>query len=598
MKFKLPDPLPATVAELDELATKATAEINVFQARRAAGDEFTADEVAELEYLLDSRDTVTEKRETLAAADQADAEKLNGLFDRVAAKKPEAEADDAETTDDGDDSGDADDDGGAAAEVVAEAEQVAAEAAEQPEAVAASASKPVSFVNATKGKNDLPGPAPTGEKPKGWELVQSAPKYTEFALDREGRAQKVGFAEIAQSIASVGQGSVSGRQRTGTSPDGNYATQAVARLSRPQPEGPVPANEHEMYEAIQKIGREIPGHGAVSAKALVAAGGWCAPSQQIYTFCAIPPASDLLSLPDAPFDFSRGGVRVPVNPDMSALLDDVWHFTETQLEAVDGSGNPTALKPIIELPCPDEFLEWRLEAIGWAAKAGILQRQAWPEAIENALEQIQVAHQHRVSQISIGKMVAGSGTPIVVPADSVLGATSSVLNGLALQAANLRYNKGLKGDATIEGVAPVWFREVVRADLALMEGKETKAVSNAEIDNWLAVRDIYLQYVVDWQTRGAGQPGNMATVVYPATVNVLLFPAGTWFRTLNNIITLGVQYPLQQLVLNQYTHIFTEDSLQVAKRCDQSINVQLPICVSGAVGARQLVACNTPAETP
>lgn len=592
MKFKLPDQLPATVTELDELATKATAEINVFQARRAAGDEFTADEVADLEYLLDSRDKVTTERDTIAAADQSQSDKLNGLFDRVSAKKSEAEAD-AETTDDGEDSTETDGDGDAGGEVVAEAEQVAAEAAEESQAVTASTGqRPVTFAGATRGKNDLPGPAPTGEKPKGWNLVQSAPKYAEFGNE------KVSFAEIAQSIASVGQGSVSGRQRTGTSPDGQFATQAVARLDRPQPEGPVPANEHEMYAMIQEIGRHIPGHGAVSAKALVAAGGWCAPSQQIYTFCAVPEASDLLSLPDAPFDFSRGGVRVPVNPDMSALLDDVWHFTETQLEAVDGSGNPTAVKPIIELPCPDEFLEWRLEAIGWAAKAGILQRQAWPEAIENALEQIQAAHQHRVSQISINKMVAGSGTPIVVPADSVLGATSSVLNGLALQAANLRYNKGLKGDATIEGVAPVWFREVVRADLALMEGKETKAVSNAEIDNWLAVRDIYLQYVVDWQTRGAGQPGNMATVVYPATVNVLLFPAGTWFRTLNNIITLGVQYPLQQLVLNQYTHIFTEDSLQVAKRCDQSINVQLPLCVSGAVGARQLVACNTPPETP
>lgn len=604
MKFdKLPDQLPQTVAELDELSAAITAEINVFQARHAAGDEFTADEVARFEYVADSLDKVTAERDTVEAADQSAADKLNGLIDRTAKKPdrveaaPEADASDA-TDSDGDGEGGAEAD--AAAEVVAEAEQVAAEAAEQPEVVTASASKPVTFANATKGKNDLPGPAATGEKPKGWELLQSAPKYSELGLDREGRAQKVGFAEIAQAIASVNPGQNTGRQRTGqASMEGqDFATQAVARLSRPQPDMPVPANEHEMYEAIQKMGSEIPGHGAVSAKALVAAGGWCAPSQQIYTFCAVPPASDLLSLPDFPFDFSRGGVRVPVNPDMSALLDDVWHFTETELEAVDGSGNPTAVKPIIELPCPDEFLEWRLEAIGWAAKAGILQRQAWPEAIENALEQIQVAHQHRVSQKSIAKMVAGSGAPVVVPPTSVLGATSGALNGLALQAANLRYNKGLKGDATVEGVAPVWFREVLRADLALREGKDTLAVSNAEIDSWLAVRDIYLQYVVDWQTRGAGQPGNMATVQYPATVDVMLFPAGTWFRTLNNIITLGVQYPLQQLVLNQYTHVFTEDSFQVGKRCDQSIIVRLPLCVSGAVGARQTVACNTPPVTP
>lgn len=592
MKFdKLPDQLPDTVAELNELAAAVTAEIRVFQARAAANDEFSDEDTERFEYLLDSRDKVVAERDSIAAADQVQSENLNALLDRASAstEKPEAEAG-AESNIDGDDSS-ADGYGGAPAEVVAEAEAAAAAAAEEREPVTAAAgsSRPVQFGGAVRS-SDIPVDTPAGEKPKGWEMLPSAPRYAEFG------SEKVGFAEIARSIASVSPGSVSGMQQTGT--DFGRATQAVARLVRPQPEGPLPANEHEAFAAIEAIGREVPGHGKTNAAVLVAAGGWCSPSQQIYTFCGVPEASNLLSLPDFPFDFSRGGVRVPISPDMSALLDNLWHFTEAQLEAVNGQGDPTAVKKLIELPCPDQFLEWRLEAIGWAAKAGILMRQAWPEAIENALEQIQVAHQHRVSALSIGKMVAGSGTAIVVPAGSVLGATSGALNGLALQASNLRYNKGLADDATIEGVAPVWFREVLRADMALREGKDTLAVTNAEIDNWLAVREIYLQYVVDWQTRGAGQPGNMATVAYPATVDVMLYPAGTWFRTLNNVITLGVQYPLQQLQLNQYTHMFTEDSFQVGKRCDQSIIVRLPICVSGAIGARQYVACNTPPVTP
>ncbi|WP_255800869.1 major capsid protein [Mycobacteroides abscessus] len=589
MKFdKLPDQLPETVAELTELAAAITAEINVFQARSAAGHEFTAEEVERAEYVVEAHKTVTAERDTVAAADQTQVDKLNDVLARAAAATKEPEAAEAETDTESADSG-AEGEDGAAAEVVAEAEAATAAAAEVPETVTAAvdSGRPVQFAGAVRN-SDIPANTPTGEKPKGWEMLQSAPKYAEFGNE------KVGFGEIAQSIASVASGSVSGRQRTGTSPDGNYATQAVARLTRPTSDIPAPSNEHEALAVLDTIGRHVPGQGPVSAKGLVAAGGWCAPSEQVYSFCSVTPASNLLSLPDFPFDFSRGGVRVPISPDVSALLDNLWHFTEAELEAVNAQGDPTAVKKLIELPCPDQFLEWRLEAIGWAAKAGILMRQAWPEAIENALEQIQVAHQHRVSQLSIGKMVAGSGTPIVVPPTSALGATSGALNGLALQADNLRFNKGLKEDATIEGVAPVWFRGVLRADLALREGKEFLAVTNAEIDSWLAVRNIYLQYVVDWQTRGSGQPGNMATVVYPATVDVMLYPAGTWFRTLNNVITLGVQYPLQQLQLNQYTHVFTEDSLQVGKRCDQSIIVRLPICVSGAIGARQYVACNTP----
>ena len=591
MKFdKLPDQLPATVTELSVLESAITAEIRVFQARAEAKDEFSAEESERLEYLLDSRDKVTAERDSVAAAEQSQSEKLSGLLDRAnaATQKPDADAqDESDTASEDSGAADASAEADAAAEVVSIAEAATEAAAAAAEVVAASAanSGDATFAGAVKN-SDIPSDAPAaGEKPKGWELLQSAPKYAEFG------SEKVGFAEIAQSIASVSSGSVSGRQRTGTSPDGNFATQAIARLNRPV-EGKVIETEHDAFAAIQEIGRTVPGQGKTTAKALVAAGGWCAPSEQVYTFCAVPPASDLLSLPDFPVSMNRGGVRWPVNPDMSALLDKLWHFTEAELEAVNGQGDPTAVKQLIELPCPDEFIEYRLEAIGWAAKAGILMRQAWPEAIENALAQIQVAHQHRVSQLSIGKMVAGSGGVKVVPTDTVLGATSSVLNGLALQASNLRYNKGLKGDATIEGVAPVWFREVLRADLAMREGKEMLAVSNGEIDSWLAARDIYLQYVVDWQTRGVGQPGNMNTLRYPGFVDVLLFPAGTWFRSLNNVITLGVQYPLQQLQLNQYTHVFTEDSLQVGKRCDDSIDVRLPLCVNGAVGAREEIVCS------
>ena len=313
----------------------------------------------------------------------------------------------------------------------------------------------------------------------------------------------------------------------------------------------------------------------------------------MYTFCDVPPATGLISLPDFPFDMSRGGVRVPVSPDISDLLSDLWHYTEAQLQAVDSGGDPTAIKPIIELPCPDEFLEWRLEAIGWAAKAGILQRQAWPEAIENALAQIQVAHQHRVSQLTIGKMVAGSGAAKIFPVDAVIGATSGALNALAWNAQNLRINKGLAENATVEAVGPIWAREVFRADLAMRDDRSLLGVSNAEIDAWFSARNIYVQYVVDWQTGGDGEPGDLDNQVYPDSVDFLLYPAGTWFRQLQNIITIGVQYPLELLQLNQYSHIFTEDSFQVGKRCNESIRVTVPLCVNGAVGARESIVCGS-----
>ena len=578
MKFTMPDVLPSDKAELEALADQVAAEIAVFQARHKAGDDFTSDEVERFEYLADSNDKIAEAAAALVEAEESTASRLSTLMDRTAKKpepepeatpepEPEANAEperEVETSD-------------GAPEVIAEAEAATKEAAAP---VPASVKKPVSFAPSTASTPPNPT-ASRVEKP--WNLLPSAPNFAQY------KGEGVTLRDIAMSIASVDPGSGQGIQQTGVGGRG-LAKQAIASLARPQVTMEA-TSEQVIYDYLQNLGKEIPGHGPATAEGLVAAGGWCSPSQQVYTFCDVPPASGLISLPDFPFDMSRGGVRVPVNPDISSLLTDLWHYTEAELEAVDSGGDPTAVKPIIELPCPDEFIEWRLEAIGWAAKAGILQRTAWPEAIENALQQIAVAHQHRVSQLSIAKMVAGSGAVKVVPTDIVLGATTGALNGLAINAVNLRIDKGLGDMAVIEGVAPIWFREVLRADLAMRGDGNWLAVSDAEIDGWLAARNIFLQYVTDWQTGDTGQPGDLDNQVWPDYADVLLYPAGTWFRQLAPVITLGVQYPLEQLQLNQYTHVFLEDSFQVGKRCNESIQVRVPLCVNGAVGAREQITC-------
>ena len=187
-------------------------------------------------------------------------------------------------------------------------------------------------------------------------------------------------------------------------------------------------------------------------------------------------------------------------------------------------------------------------------------------------------------------MVDGS-TALTIPADAQIAAGSSLLNSLALMATNLRIKKGLGRTATIEGVAPSWLHEVIRADLANQVGVDTKAITDAQIDGWLSARSISLQYVADWQTRDEGQPGHLETLVYPGTVDVLLYPAGTWFRSMSNVIELGTMYPKEQLKVNRYTRLFTEDAIAVGKRCNDSLVVTVPICPSGAIGPRQAITC-------
>lgn len=600
--FEMPETLPGSIAELDALTAQANREIKVFQARVEAGQKLSADDTDYFEFLLDSRDTLTAKSAELATSEQEQTDKVNGLQARAAAAGKPAEdakkADDS-ASDDGagaDGDGDGDGDGADGAEVIVAAEAATAEAAakESADAVSAANGKPVSFANATDGKNNIPDGSGGGAEersggvPKGWAFVPSAPRYTEFA------GEKVGAHEIAEAIASVT--SSSGQQKTGvTHRDGiDFAMQPVAKLERPQKSGAEITTGQELLSEMDRVASHVPGQGKVSATSLTAAGGWQAPSEQVYDFCAVPGAVNLISVPEPDRPIKRGGVRYPIESDMSALLTDFAfqnHFTETQLEAVDGGGLPTAVKEWSEIPGPTEFLEYRLGVIQYAVKVGILHAQGWPESVAHDIERLMVRHQHGISWRTINDMVAGSGVPKVVPTDTILGATSSVLNGLALQAINLRLDKGLDTDAPVEGVAPVWTKEVIKADLALREGIDALEVTDERINGFLTRRNIYLQYVDDWQTRSSGKPGHMSTAEWPGFVDVMLYPAGAWFRSLNPVITFGVQYPMELLKYNQYSHGFFEDAIAVGKRCDKSIIVRAPLCVNGAVGAREQIGC-------
>ena len=546
--FTLPEELPATTAELAELRSQAQRSINVIQARHEAGEELSKDDVENLRVLLDAVDQINAAAATTSAEEEAHRTDVADLLTRATAA--------TETASGPEDDDDAEDD-----------EEVAVEDKVLETVSAAVETAPVTFANI--GTVEVPE---TPEGP-GWEMVPGAPGY---------QAGRIGFAELAQAIDSVGKGSRKARSANAVA-RGSYFAQSLARLKR---DVPLINESHALVAAIEAATdeRKLPGG------SLTAAGGWCAPSEQLYDFCDVPNATDLVSLPE--ITINRGGVRWPVEPDLSGIFDSFqFFFTEPELEAVGPDGQPTAVKECVDIPCADEFEELRLNAVGYCVEAGILQTQGWPELIQWFMQSLAQEHLRAISRRTILDVVNGSGTPLVIDPAYQIGATSSILNSLALAATNLRLDKGLARTATIEGIAPSWLHEVLRADLAMMGGDGGRNVSDAEINSWLSARNIALQFVGDWQTRDAGWPGNLTTLAWPGTVDVVLYPAGTWFRAMSNIIELGVMYPKEQLQVNRYTRFFTEDAIAVGKRCNKSIVVTIPICVNGGIGARYEVNC-------
>lgn len=560
MPFKLPEEMPTGIEELSALREAAQDDFTRLRTVVEEGGSLSDEDVAQLRYVVDALSTIGNALADAEVAALSRDEEIAELFAQgEAADEDEADEDEAE------------------AEVVEEAEAIAEEAATVTASAPGKGLVRRGVSGLQKGRAPKVPAGTNGAVPLGFRIDPSAPDF------REGR---VGFKELAEAIDSVKAGSRARAGRPGALT--NFAYQTLARLDRDLPEVTTP---HELVAAIEAATdpSQLREPQFDKSGSLVAAGGWCAPSEQLYDFCEVPTATDLLSLPE--ITIRRGGVRWPIEPDLTAIFESFeFFFTEPELEA-----DPPPLKECVEIPCPDEFEELRLNAVGYCVEAGILQTQGWPELIEWFMRSLAQEHFRALSRRTILNMVNGS-TPVVIPEASQIAAGSSVLNSVALMAMNLRLDKGLARNATIEGVAPSWLHEVIRADLANQQGTETKNITDAQINGWLSARNVALQFVGDWQTRELGMPGNMATVEYPGTVQIILYPAGTWFRALDNVIQFGVLYPRELLQINRYTRFFTEDAYAVGKRCNKSIVVTIPICPNGAYGAQDSITCNAPAN--
>lgn len=577
-KFQLPETLPVTVAELDDLAEKAQTAINAIQSKAAAhaagvGDEPTAGDVEALEGLVKAFNTVDAERTKLVDAEKGHAERLDAALAAAKAATtpkpaPEPEAPAAPEVPAAPEAPTAE----AAADVVAEAEAAVAEAAApEPQAIAAAA--PVSFAGAAPS-GDIPKPDKVDEPRKPFLLASTAPNFAQHD------GQRVDTAVIAAGIASK-QGEFTGLR------DG--VPTVLATMERPQ--GKVFESHDEFLAELDRVTAEVKGE-PVTAGRLVAAGGWCAPSEQQWGFDPTQAAVGLLSFPE--MSLPRGGIIIPSEPDFTALQTG-FHFTEAQLEADSGAPNytPTAIKNIVEIPCPPEMTEYRLEALGWGVKAGILQKRAWPELIKKFLDEFLVAHEQRKSAKSLIKVLALSSAAKTVPNDVVLGATTGVLNGLHQRAKNIQIRTR---KTTIGGIAPIWFRDILKADLAGRDGLDVLDVTDADVDRWLAARDIYLQYEGTWQSLGAGQPGDYNTSWWPGSVDVVLFPVGAFWRALDNVLTVGAMYDIDMLTKNRELLGFVEDEFQVGIRpsdVGSSHLIRIPLCVNGAVGAREHIDCTS-----
>lgn len=324
-------------------------------------------------------------------------------------------------------------------------------------------------------------------------------------------------------------------------------------------------------------------------EALVAGGGWCAPSENLYSFFNVTCTDGLIDLPT--IGVSRGGIKYPTSPSLADVFTGTftnatnpWLWTETDdINTVTGSTN----KPCVRVPCP-AFNENRLECYGICLTAGNLTDDAYPEATANYLRLLLAAHQHAMNMRTINLMIA-SATAIVTGADfnvDNLPVTNQVLGSVALASMDYRARYGMCDDDVLEVVFPLWLREMIRSDLAWRTKVDKLAVTNAEIDNYFRVRRIAPQWVSDYQIRGASQPGySTIQSQWPDTVDFMLYAPGTFVRGNGLTLDLGVVRDSVLNAENDHTAAWTEQCHLIAKVGYEARQYRVAISVSGAGNA-------------
>lgn len=329
--------------------------------------------------------------------------------------------------------------------------------------------------------------------------------------------------------------------------------------------------------------------------ALVAGGGWCAPSEVRYDFFNVAESDGLIDLPTV--GITRGGIRFPTSPSIADAfigtgvtglggfaqtfgVDTVpWLWTEaSDIATVTGSPN----KPCLRVPCPS-FSEVRLECYGICVTAGNLTDNAYPEATQNFLRLVLAAHEHASNARYIAQMVAQSSAPIAIGAANN-AAYNTFLDGVALGATDYRAKYAMGINSVLEVVLPYWSKEVIRADLAWRQGVDLLSVPDSSIQSFFADRNVRAQFVNDWQVRGASQFGNATTAMtaWPTTANFMIYAAGTFVKGNGLTLDLGVVRDSTLNAENDHTAAWSEECHLIARVGHESRNYALTFSVNGA----------------
>lgn len=387
---------------------------------------------------------------------------------------------------------------------------------------------------------------------------------------------------------------------------------SLATIRRNYPEGQVVLEHDNNDVAYAKLKTTSDTWGrsrGEEATSLVAANGWCAPSEPDYSICNPITTDGLLSLPE--MVLRRGGLLHNQGLDFSDFFGNDFVLpipgynilTEAQVIA-------DTAKTCVEIPCP-AFVDDRLNVAALCLTGSLLQNRGYPEFVSEFVQGAVAAMAHLVNREVINEIEAGSTSVVLSGVDpwaSDGSVWSQLMSAFDMIAINIRSAYRARRDQMVEIVAPQWIRGALRADWIRRNATHTDDLADAMINAALARRNVRLQEVYDWQdafdpANGAGaidvnhQFGNVAGPIaaalmnYPTAVTFLAFLPGTWVLGRQDVIRLDTVYDSTLLAQNQVTQLFVEDGFRPMRMCQISMAYTVNICPNGSTGVQRAVTC-------
>lgn len=496
-----------------------------------------------------------------------------------------------------------------------EAEEVEEEAAEEEEesadAVTASSKVGVAKIKANSGGKDLDLPNPN-----------------RVAMSTLVAASSIGGYENGQplttmlDVAKVFEARSAAHQSMSKSgiPSNGPVQMPVATLIRNYPDEFSVNGDQTDYDKLLKVADEsrLPGGSLLASvqqdrkrlqaqsptrDAIVAAQGWCAPSETDYDICLQITTDGLVDFPEV--QARRGGIRHNTGIDFSALFggtppppnqSGTGYFDLTEAQVASGT-----TKTCLEIPCPS-FVDTRLGVTGLCLTGNILAIRGYPEYTATFTRGAMAASAHQINREQIIDVVAGStavNLTAAAPWATDGSAISQIMSAVEMAIVDIKYRLRMQRSATLEVVMPYWVLAQFRADMMRRPNSEENFnVTDAMVDEWYATRNARVQYVYDWQDAfssqalsGTGPGAATAITAFPNSLQFLVYPAGTWIRAVSDVITLNSVYDSTKLATNQVTHLFTETGWAMVQMCPVSRVYTVPICPSGKTTSTGTLTC-------